>query len=841
MFQTSKFGSVVTRSTTIFVVLIVASLLTSCAKVATTPRPEAKQVVITFGCDSSQVTAYQTLADQFQQIHPEINVYIRETDDIFEAWNPSRPASTLQTLASQADAFIWYNLGLDQAARLDLLLDLQPLLEENEVISSDFFPGTLNAFRYDDALWGLPAYADPLVMFYNPAVFDQLGIAYPEAGWSWEDFVALAERLTLHEDDRTGRYGFVEMSNSFPLALVYQHGGSLLRREAESALMIPFLENPQAVEALAWYGALATQRGVMPSPVERDMVGFYTLATSGGAAMWTTRLSNSGDWLVSEELPSIGVAPLPEDVLAAHPLRVWGYAVSGGTSHPQAAWSWIEYLTRQPAPPLASQRMAPVRQSLAEAESYWAQQEDAAPAIRYALTHALVEPGFLELSRVVGPVTPVLQGEMSAEEFLAEAQQRAETWQADRAAVESQPIVVATPPPKPQTPQNAITFGVQSWMQQVHHYETLAQAFMENHPDIHVEVKDVTAGHKIVDLDLMVDSADVFLWSFPTFVHSNPGSPSVLDLTPLIEADDGFSREDYVPWLLWPERGGQTSGLPVALDMQVIYYDKTVFEEAGIVHPDPDWSWDDLLTYAVQLTTGEEPDKRYGFLSYIWHGLNVYLYLESYNVHLVQQQDEETVVNFDSDAVKQAIQWWIDLDQVYGVTPPLMNAPGERDYNLLGARRVAMWTDWASNRDEAWLYEADRQLGVLPIPRGERSVAYTMLWFAYISPDTEQPEACWQWIRYLSEHLPPGHLAPVRTSLLNSPAFRQQVGAEMAVAYQKALEADAPFVLAFEDGPTPLLAWLREAWAEVAKGTDVDVALEEAQQKAQEYLEGRIP
>jgi ABC-type glycerol-3-phosphate transport system substrate-binding protein len=822
------------RSTTTLVILLVASLLTACTKPSPTHQPE--QIVITFGCLSDQVTAYRTLADQFQAIHPGTHVHIREIDDVFESMDPSSPALTLKALATQADTFIWYNVGLDQAARLGLLLDLQPLLEESS--ESDFSPGPLDAFHYKDTLWGLPAYADPLVMFYDQTAFDQLGITYPKAGWHWDDFATVAQRLTLQESDGVIRYGFVDTDSSFPLALVYQHDGVLLRREAESVLMTPFLENSQAVEALAWYGALATEQSLMPGLIERDAADASALVTAGRAAMWTATLSSMEVWLASGELSSIGVAPLPEDVSAAHPLLVSGYAVSAGTPHPQAAWRWIEYLTRQPAPSMMGHNVVPARRSLAEAQCYWASLGDAAPAVRYALSHALVEPGLWELWPAVRPLGPLVRGEMTADTFVTKARQRAEIWQADRAVIESRPIVVATPPLRTQEEQKKIVFGVQSSTQQAH-YERLAQVFKSDHPDIQVEVEDVTAGHTFVDLDLMADNADIFVWSDVPFVDSD--EPAVLDLTPLIQADRGFSTEDYVSWLLLSEKDGRTWGLPVSLDTQVIYYDKAAFDKAGIVYPDPGWTWDDLLSYAMQLTVDDESGKRYGFLSWVWLPWNVYVYVESHGVHLMEQQDGETVYNFDSDAVKRAVQWWSDLDRVYAITPPLEDKPSQRDYNLMQARRAAMWSDWASNRDATWLYEADRQLGVLPMPRGERSAALVNVQFAYISSRAEQPEACWQWMRYLSQHLPPGYLAPVRTSLLNSPTFKHQVGTDMAVAYREALQADVRLGLGDGRGEGPFLAWLQEALVKVSRGENANTVMEEVQQKALGFGQGVGP
>jgi multiple sugar transport system substrate-binding protein len=53
--------------------------------------------------------------------------------------------------------------------------------------------------------------------------------------------------------------------------------------------------------------------------------------------------------------------------------------------------------------------------------------------------------------------------------------------------------------------------------------------------------------------------------------------------------------------------------LPEEWNNMVIYYNTKVFKEAGIPPPPDDWTWDDFLTLAKRLTSGEGPDKRFGF------------------------------------------------------------------------------------------------------------------------------------------------------------------------------------------------------------------------------------
>jgi multiple sugar transport system substrate-binding protein len=86
---------------------------------------------------------------------------------------------------------------------------------------------------------------------------------------------------------------------------------------------------------------------------------------------------------------------------------------------------------------------------------------------------------------------------------------------------------------------------------------------------------------------------------------------------PLDEFKGGSSGEllnDIDPVLLKSfSVDGKLYLVPVAWNNMMIYYNTKVFKEAGISRPPDDWTWDDFLALAKRLTSGEGPNKRYGF------------------------------------------------------------------------------------------------------------------------------------------------------------------------------------------------------------------------------------
>ena len=53
--------------------------------------------------------------------------------------------------------------------------------------------------------------------------------------------------------------------------------------------------------------------------------------------------------------------------------------------------------------------------------------------------------------------------------------------------------------------------------------------------------------------------------------------------------------------------------VPAAWNNMMIYYNTKVFKDAGIERPSDDWTWDDFLAIAKQLTKGEGANQTYGY------------------------------------------------------------------------------------------------------------------------------------------------------------------------------------------------------------------------------------
>ncbi len=141
-----------------------------------------------------------------------------------------------------------------------------------------------------------------------------------------------------------------------------------------------------------------------------------------------------------------------------------------------------------------------------------------------------------------------------------------------------------------------------------------------------------------------------------------------LNLSPFIDVDSSFSTQDYFPEIVNHfSVDDQVYGIPRDIaPFACIYYNKRLFDAAGIPYPNDDWSWDDLLDVAQKLTIIDEDGKvkRYGFYTWAWQN-----FILSNGGVLVDNVKNPQRLMFDSPESMQGLSFFSDLILKYRVSP----------------------------------------------------------------------------------------------------------------------------------------------------------------------------
>jgi multiple sugar transport system substrate-binding protein len=281
--------------------------------------------------------------EQFERQHPGVRVRMEQipghgqyAPKLLMMHVTGSVADVVTLDASSAAVFIDNNV----------LRDLTPFIERDADFDlNDYFENVVNIARRGEKLYAIPLDFTPMMMYYNKKLFDQAGVAYPQPGWSWDDFLETARQLTVFPEGATSptQYGFY-FENVMPLWVLWlwTNGGDVLSPDGKRAS--GYFDGPESVEAVQFLVDLMTKHRVAPHLRESAVAG-VDLFRSGQAGM-----DLKGHWMMIDYRADgidFGVVGLPtnrtERVTVVYES---GLAITRRARHPELAWEYIKFLTR---------------------------------------------------------------------------------------------------------------------------------------------------------------------------------------------------------------------------------------------------------------------------------------------------------------------------------------------------------------------------------------------------------------------------------------------------------------------------------------------------------------
>ncbi|MFD7919404.1 ABC transporter substrate-binding protein [Streptomyces sp. NPDC059740] len=291
--------------------------------------------------DTAAAVVKRLVAD-FERAHPHIRVDLGGG-----VLSDAMLQKVTAALAAGAYPDIAYIFGSDLAsvARSPQVVDLTDQVSSGPTPWKNYWAPAREAVTLNGRVRAAPAVVDSLAVVCNVRLFRDAGVPLPRAGWTWEEFVATARRLTQPARGRfgTGWPGVGDEDTVWRLwPMIWDLGGEVI---AEDGRHIGFADT--GVRALEVVQALARDRSVYIDP-KTGSEQLYQVFQSGRMAMVAT-----GPW----QLPDIRqagveyqVVPLPS--FSGRPVTISGpdtwTVFDNGGARVAAARTFVSWLT-QPA------------------------------------------------------------------------------------------------------------------------------------------------------------------------------------------------------------------------------------------------------------------------------------------------------------------------------------------------------------------------------------------------------------------------------------------------------------------------------------------------------------
>ena len=358
--------------------------------------------------DPQEITNQTAIAEAFHAANPAITVDV-DVSDWDAYW------TKLQTgLAGGAapDVFAMDGpLFPDYHAR-DVLLDLKPYVDKDGYDLTQLADQGVKDFTTSDGgQYALPRDLNTIALYYNKAMFDAAGIAYPDDTWDWAKLVATAKQLTKTDGGKTSQWGFytetTDMENYWS-ELVWQNGGDIMAPDNKTTV----LDTDQAAGGIQFLQDLIWKDKVMPDPAVSAETG--DAFEQGQAAM-----AANGSWQVATFDAAgfaYGVAPLPSGPAGRFTsVNPTGAVVYKGSKAPDAAWEFVKYLASPPAQQQLMTLKASIPVNKEVLAGPYSSSWEGAKVFADSLTYAKLKPSF----KGYDEFTTTLQNELDTNVFNA--------------------------------------------------------------------------------------------------------------------------------------------------------------------------------------------------------------------------------------------------------------------------------------------------------------------------------------------------------------------------------------------------------------------------------------
>jgi len=328
----------------------------------------------------------------------------------------------------------------------------------------------------------------------------------------------------------------------------------------------------------------------------------------------------------------------------------------------------------------------------------------------------------------------------------------------------------------------AVTFSVFGDDAEYQAYVSLVEAFHAAHPEVAVELQHIPGQSEYRQRLATAFSAgeppDVMLLNyrrFGAFVAEGGLAP----LSEYLAASDVIAEADFYPEVTESfYLDGQLWCIPQNLSSLVIYYNKNLFDVAGVAYPANDWTHEDFLAAARALTQDADGDgtiDQYGvgieasifrLAPFIWH----------FGGELVDNEAQPSRLTLDSPEALAAFQWFVDLQVEEHVVPDAVAESAQDSESRFLNGTLAMYFN---SRRGVPTYRTITgfEWDVAPLPQGEQAAGILHSDGYCMAENTANKDAAWTFIEYANSVegqtivAQSGRTVPSLIAVAESPAF----------------------------------------------------------------------
>jgi multiple sugar transport system substrate-binding protein len=217
-----------------------------------------------------------------------------------------------------------------------------------------------------------------------------------------------------------------------------------------------------------------------------------------------------------------------------------------------------------------------------------------------------------------------------------------------------------------------------------------------------------------------------------------------------VDDSDVFQQEDFYEEAMDAFRFNDTlTCLPQNISSLVVYYNKDMFQEAGVPFPKEGWKWDDMVATAKKLTRDTDGDGKTDV-----HGLGIEAsliriapFVWSNGGELVDDTESPTRFTLDTPEAQVALERFLQLHATDKVTPNEEEVESEDDETRFQNGRLAMvLSSRRATPTFRTIQDFDWDIAALPQHAEQAGILHSDAYC--LTKASENKDAAWSFMEY---------------------------------------------------------------------------------------------
>jgi multiple sugar transport system substrate-binding protein len=320
------------------VFLITVLVIPSC----TSQKNKNSRIIVKFAVRGESYKLSKVLKEEFEKLHPKIELELVPITD----WG--RYLVKIQMMLSAGTAPDVIELSHQEYysfADKKVLLNLDDFIKNDPEFQKripDFHPNLLKPLKWKGSYYAVPAWCNPVVMYYNKDIFDKEGIPYPDSSWDWDIFLKNCKKFTkdINGDRKIDQYGTVVYHGTWAPLVLGMKGIDLLSKDGKDCN----LDKPDAIKAMEWWFGLINKHYVSPTLAQLEETGGIELFMTGRVAtVWTGVFA-------FREIKKVkfkwDIALLPKAKDKKRITQNWTilWSIPNQTKNPKETWEFVKFM-----------------------------------------------------------------------------------------------------------------------------------------------------------------------------------------------------------------------------------------------------------------------------------------------------------------------------------------------------------------------------------------------------------------------------------------------------------------------------------------------------------------